>query len=324
MPDRGALPALGKYARLAIAGEQRTAGHVETTRGCKHLCRHCPIPPVYEGRFYAVPADIVLADARAQIAAGARHIDFGDPDFLNGPQHALRIAQALHAEHPAVTFSFTAKVEHIVAQRALIPELAAAGALFVVSAVESLSDRVLGALAKGHTAADVPRALEIVRAAGLSLRPTFVAFTPWTTLDDYLNLCRFIRAHALEEEVDPVQLSLRLLVPPGSALLSAPDIAPFLGPLDAEALSYRWTHPDPRMDRLEAEVAALVEAAAQDGEPPAATFRRIHRLAATAAGLPDEAPAQSRIGLRPRREPPHLTESWFCCAQPTRRQLDVF
>ena len=151
VPDRGALPALGKYARLAIAGEQRTAGHVETTRGCKHLCRHCPIPPVYEGRFYAVPADIVLADARAQIAAGARHIDFGDPDFLNGPQHALRIAQALHAEHPAVTFSFTAKVEHIVAQRALIPELAAAGALFVVSAVESLSDRVLAALAKGHT-----------------------------------------------------------------------------------------------------------------------------------------------------------------------------
>jgi radical SAM superfamily enzyme YgiQ (UPF0313 family) len=326
VPDRSTLPALGKYARLAIAGEQRTAGHVETTRGCKHLCRHCPIPPVYEGRFYAVPADIVLADARAQIAAGARHLDFGDPDFLNGPQHALRIAQALHAEHPTVTFSFTAKVEHIVAQRALIPELAAAGALFVVSAVESLSDRVLEALAKGHTAADVPRALEIVRAAGLSMRPTFVAFTPWTTLNDYLDLCRFIRAQALDEEVDPVQLSLRLLVPPGSALLSAPDIAPFLapGPLDADALSYRWTHPDPRMDRLEAEVAALVEEAAHDSAPPAATFARIHRLAATAAGLPDEAPLPPRIGLKPRREPPHLTESWFCCAQPTRRQLDAF
>jgi hypothetical protein len=279
---------------------------------------------VYEGRFFAVPADVVLEDARAQIAAGARHIDFGDPDFLNGPQHALRIVQALHAEHPAVTFSFTAKVEHIVAQRALIPELAAAGALFVISAVESLSDRVLAALAKGHTAADVPRALEIVRSAGLSLRPTFVAFTPWTTLDDYLNLCRFIRDHGLEEEVDPVQLSLRLLVPPGSALLAAPDIAPFLGPLDAEALSYRWTHPDPRMDRLEADVAALVEAAVGDGAPPAATFSRIHRLAATAAGLPHEAPAAARLGLGPRRVPPHLTEAWFCCAQPTRRQLDAF
>jgi radical SAM superfamily enzyme YgiQ (UPF0313 family) len=332
VPERDALPPLAKYARLAIAGEQRVAGHVEATRGCKHLCRHCPIPPVYGGRFYAVPADVVLADARAQIAAGARHIDFGDPDFLNGPQHGLRIARALHAEHPQVTFSFTAKIEHIVAERAPIAELAAAGALFVVSAVESLSDRVLAALAKGHRAADVPRALEIVRAVGLSLRPTFVAFTPWTTLDDFLDLCRFIRAHELEDEVDPVQLSLRLLVPPGSLLLGAagdapsiaPDISPYLGPLDEQALSYRWTHPDPRMDRLEADVSALVEEAAGAGEAAIVTFGRIHRLAAAAAGRSDEAPPAIGLRRRPGRLAPHLTEPWFCCAQPTRRQLDAF
>jgi hypothetical protein len=279
---------------------------------------------VYQGRFFAVPVDVVLEDARAQIAAGARHIDFGDPDFLNGPTHALRVARGLHAAHPDVTFSFTAKVEHIVENAAIIPELAAAGAVFVVSAVESLSDRVLDALAKGHRAADVARALEIVRAAGISLRPTLVAFTPWTTLDDYLELCRFIRAHELEGEVDPVQLSLRLLVPPGSLLLAAPDIAPFLGPLDEQALSYRWTHPDPRMDRLEADVSALVEQAAAAGEAPVATFGRIHRLAATVAGVPDEAPLAIGIGRKPRRPSPHLTESWFCCAQPTRRQLDAF
>src|SRR5215467_8915178 len=134
-PARDALPPLARYARLAIAGEERVAGHVEATRGCKHLCRHCPIPPVYGGRFFAVPREVVLEDARRQIAAGARHIDFGDPDFLNGPQHGLRIARALHAEHPDVTFSFTAKIEHIVAERALLRELAAAGGLFVVSAV---------------------------------------------------------------------------------------------------------------------------------------------------------------------------------------------
>jgi hypothetical protein len=264
----------------------------------------------------------VLADARAQIGAGARHIDFGDPDFLNGPKHALRIARALHARHPDVTFSFTAKIEHIVAHRALIPELAAAGAVFVVSAVESLSDRVLAALAKGHRADDVPRALEIARAAGISLRPTFVAFTPWTTLDDFLDLCRFIRAHDLEDEVDPVQLSLRLLVPPGSLLLAAPDIAPFLGALDEQAASYRWTHPDPRMDQLEVEVSALVETATAAGESPVATFARIHGLAAAAAGVAGEGAGAASAESRPRRPaPPHLTEAWFCCAQPTRRQL---
>jgi len=321
VPDRRALPALGKYARLAIADERRVAGHVEATRGCKHLCRHCPIPPVYEGRFFAVPADIVAEDARAQIAAGARHIDFGDPDFLNGPKHALRVARALHAEHPAVTFSFTAKIEHIVRHEALFPELASLGAVFVISAVESLSDRVLAALAKGHRAADVPRALAIVRRAGISLRPTLVAFTPWTTVEDYLALCRFIRDNDLEAEVDPVQLSLRLLVPPGSLLLAAGDIAPYLGPLDEQAASYRWTHPDPRVDRLEADVSALVEAATAAGEAPAATFARIHRLAAVAAGIDGALEVGTGEARAHRPAPPHLTEAWFCCAQPTRRQL---
>ena len=121
VPARDALPPLARYARLAIAGERRVAGHVEATRGCKHMCRHCPIPPVYGGRFFAVPAEVVLEDARRQVAAGARHIDFGDPDFLNGPSHALRIARALHAEHPDVTFSFTAKIEHIVKQSGAVP-----------------------------------------------------------------------------------------------------------------------------------------------------------------------------------------------------------
>jgi radical SAM superfamily enzyme YgiQ (UPF0313 family) len=319
-PARDGLPPLGRYARLAIAGEERVAGHVEATRGCKHLCRHCPIPPVYGGRFFAVPADVVLEDARRQIGAGARHIDFGDPDFLNGPRHGLRVARALHAAHPEVTFSFTAKIEHIVRHRALIPELAACGALFVVSAVESLSDRVLGVLAKGHRAAEVREALAVVRGAGLSLRPSFVPFTPWATLDDYLELCRFIRAERLEDEVDPVQLSIRLLVPPGSLLLADPALAAAFGPLDEEGLTHRWQHDDPRMDRLEAEVATLVDEAAEAGEPPAATFARIHQRAAEMAGQTVEAPA---VTLRRGPPPPRLTEAWFCCAQPTRRQLDA-
>jgi radical SAM superfamily enzyme YgiQ (UPF0313 family) len=239
-PDRSALPALDRYARLEIGGERRLAGHVEATRGCKHRCRHCPIPPVYDGRFFAVPLDVVREDARAQIAAGARHIDFGDPDFLNGPKHALAVARALHAEHPDVTFSFTAKVEHLLRHRSLLPELAGLGCLFIVSAFESLSDRVLEILDKGHTAREAHEALLVARAAGISLRPTFVPFTPWSTLEDYLAICRFIRDHRLEEEVDPVQLTIRLLLPPGSLLLEHPEMKPHLGPLDERGLSYRW------------------------------------------------------------------------------------
>ena len=218
-PIAALLPSLDRYARLIVGDERRVAGHVEATRGCKYLCRHCPIPPVYHGRFFAVPIDIVLEDARRQIAAGARHITFGDPDFLNSAKHALAAARGLHAAHPDVTFSFTAKVEHIVAERAIFPELAALGCVFVVSAVESLSDEILALLDKGHTRADVVEALAIVRGAGISLRPTFVAFTPFTSIDDYLMLCRFIRENDLEQEVDPIQLAIRLLIPPGSLLL---------------------------------------------------------------------------------------------------------
>jgi radical SAM superfamily enzyme YgiQ (UPF0313 family) len=317
-PARDALPSLDRYARLAVGSERRVAGHVEATRGCKHLCRHCPIPPVYGGRFFAVPVAAVLADAAVQVAAGARHIDFGDPDFLNGPTHALRVARAFHAAHPEVTFSFTAKVEHILKHRTFFPELAALGAVFVVSAFESVSDEVLAALDKGHHAADLPEALAIVRGAGISLRPTFVPFTPWTTVDDYLALCRFVRGQALESEVDPVQLSIRLLIPPGSLLLEHPELLPRLGPLDARGLTHRWTAADPRLDQLEADVAALVEDATRGEAPAAETFARIHALAAEAAGASlDEVGPSAHASPAP----PHLTEPWFCCAAPTRRQL---
>ena len=150
VPSRAALPALKQYAHVERDGRRELAAYVEASRGCKHLCRHCPIPPVYGGRFFVVPVETVLADVRQQVAAGAAHVTFGDPDFLNGPRHALAVARALHAEFPRVTFDFTAKIEHLLRERARLPELAALGCAFVVSAAESLDDRVLAILAKGH------------------------------------------------------------------------------------------------------------------------------------------------------------------------------
>lgn len=338
-PARQSLPPLHRYARLLVGDERRVTGYVEATRGCLYLCRHCPIPPFYEGRFFAVPADLVLDDIGAQVAAGARHIVFGDPDFLNSAKHALAIVRRMHAAHPTVTFSFTAKVEHIVAHEHIFPELARLGCVFMVSAVESLSERVLRILDKGHTRKDVYAALGIVRGAGVSLRPTFVAFTPWTTLEDYLELCELIASQGLEHEVDPVQLAIRLLIPPGSLLLDQPELRPFLtpGPLDERSLTHAWTHPDPRMDRLYQTVAELVEEAARIGEDPAVTFARVHQEAASLDGGRDaprvtgwagrasdvgagDAASGSRAVPAP-RPPPRLSEPWFCCAQPTRTQL---
>jgi radical SAM superfamily enzyme YgiQ (UPF0313 family) len=308
LPERHGLAPLERYARLECNGDERLTGYVEASRGCLHHCTHCPIPPVYGGRFFVMPQDVVMADIGQLAAAGARHITFGDPDFLNGPTHALRIARHLHAEFPDLTFDFTAKIEHLLKHRALLPEFAQAGCIFIVSAVESLSDTVLAHLDKGHVRADVDEALNLLGEVGIALRPSFVAFTPWTTLDDYLELLQFVESRNLIDHVDPVQFSIRLLVPPGSLLLK--EAGPWLGPLNQPAFSYEWRHTDPQMDELHRQVSWIVERAVLHNEDAAATFAHICEAAYTMRGgdfikpLPQAAPLRLR--------PPRLTEAWFC------------
>jgi hypothetical protein len=256
-----------------------------------------------------VPRDVVLADVRQLVEAGATHITFGDPDFLNGPGHAFAVARDLHAAFPQVTFDVTAKIEHLLRHRHRLPELRAAGCLFVVSAVESLSDTVLAHLAKGHTRADVLEALGAVRAAGMTLRPTWVPFTPWTTLGDYRAMLDLVEGEDLVDAVDPVQYSIRLLVPPRSLLAQSEAMRPYLGPLVAEDFYYEWAHPDPAMEILHRAVTALVEDAAGREEDPAVTFGHIRNAADRWAGAPPRpvlAPAPGRTRA------PRLSEPWFC------------
>jgi radical SAM superfamily enzyme YgiQ (UPF0313 family) len=310
-PDRRALVPLQHYAKLEYRGEQRLAGYVEASRGCLHLCTHCPIPPIYNGRFFVVPETVVLDDIRGLIASGAQHITFGDPDFLNGPGHSLQITRALHREFPEVTFDFTAKIEHILKRRDLIPELAQNGCIFVVSAVESLSNRVLARLDKGHTRDDVLEALMILRDAGVSFRPTFVSFTPWGTLNDYIDMLEFLEAQGLVDNVDPVQYSIRLLIPPGSLILSQPDSSRWLGLLIQESFSYEWTHPDPQMDELQRRVSTLVEEAVSRNQDTVRTFYDILQLAYQMRGEGSKESLATFVNPL-RWRPPRLTEAWFC------------
>ena len=321
VPDRTPLAALDAYTRYVSDDAPQLVGYTEATKGCQHFCRHCPIVPVYHGRLFVVPVETVLADVRQQVAAGAGHIVFGDADFLNGPTHSLRITRAVHAEYPRLTFDFTAKVEHILQYRQHFREFAALGCTFMTTAVESLSDRVLERLDKGHTGADVAAALDVLDGAGIAVQGTLVAFTPWTTLDDYLTVVDFIQARGLQENFRPVQMSVRLLVPPHSALAEAADAAAWLGALDAANFSYRWQHPDPRMDRLHSAVSEVVSEAEAHGEPAHLTHERIRAMAYAAVGR--AVPVLSSTRPPQPRRAPRLTEDWFCCAEPTRGQVDL-
>jgi radical SAM superfamily enzyme YgiQ (UPF0313 family) len=308
-PARDRLPELRLYAGLERNGLIVRAAYVEATRGCHHTCGHCPITPIYGGRFFAIPREIVRTDARNQVLAGARHITFGDPDFFNGPQHGLRIMRALRAEFPFLTFDATIKIEHLLEHRHLVPELAELGCAFVVSAVESVSDLVLSKLSKGHTRDNIDTALEILDASGIPMRPSLLPFTPWSTIDDYQELLQFFAERDLVEHVDPVHFSIRLLVPPGSALLADPSSVEWARELDEEAFSYRWQSTDPTLDRLQKQVASIVENAAADQEPARFTFGKIWSVAYSVAGM--QAPSLPVPKSR-RPVPPRLTESWFC------------
>jgi hypothetical protein len=320
-PDRSRLPPLEQYAHLILPdGTHRVAGFAETSRGCKYFCRHCPIVPVYQGRFFVVPADIVLGDIRAQVNAGAEHISFGDPDFFNGPGHALRIVRAMHAEFPKLTFDATIKIEHLVKYPDRIRELGELGCLFILSAVEAVDDDILEKLDKGHTRADFLSALERMRQFGIDLAPTFVAFTPWTTLEGYIDLLRDVAKLELVGAVAPVQLSIRLLIPAGSHVLDIEGIRDHVGDFDPDTLGHPWRNPDARVDALQQAVQAWISQAEAAGRSRTEIFRGIWRLAWEQLGQPVPALDLAAAGT----PVPRLSENWYCCAEPTGQQLVSF
>jgi radical SAM superfamily enzyme YgiQ (UPF0313 family) len=311
VPDRSGLPPLRSYAHLVLpSGEHRLVGYTEASRGCKHYCRHCPIVPVYEGVFRIVDREVVLADVRQQVIAGARHITFGDPDFFNGVGHTIPLVEALHREFPELTYDVTIKVEHLLHHADLLGTLRATGCLFVVSAVESLEDEVLKKLDKNHTRADFFRVVEQCRRAGITLQPTFVSFTPWTTFEQVLDLFEQLQQLNLVEAVAPIQLAIRLLIPAGSRLLELEEVRQMVGPFDAKALVYPWNNPNPAVDRLCEELQEVVVASDKWKRSRSATFEKMWRAVKQAA--------QRKVEERPQSLPasratvPYLNEPWYC------------
>jgi radical SAM superfamily enzyme YgiQ (UPF0313 family) len=305
-PDRAGLPPLAKYASLQVGNTRKVVGYTEASRGCKHRCRHCPIVPVYDGRFRIVPVEVVVADVAAQVAAGAQHITFGDADFLNGPKHAVTVVDAVHAAFPDVTYDVTIKVEHLLAHADALPRFRDTGCAFVTSAVESIEDDVLAKLEKGHTHADFERVVGLFRDAGLALSPTFVAFTPWTTLEGYCRFVETIDRLALVDAVAPIQYAIRLLIPNGSRMLELPDVRARIRHYDPRTLTYIWRHADPRVDALQTRLEEL--AGARLNAPRAEFFAHVWQVAHETAGIAIGAPA----ALPARATVPYLNEPWYC------------
>jgi radical SAM superfamily enzyme YgiQ (UPF0313 family) len=321
VPDRSKLPELSEYAHLEMPdNSSRIVGFVEASRGCKHVCRHCPVVPVYEGRFSVIPREVILADARNQISAGAQHLSFGDPDFLNGPIHAIKVVQEIHEEFPHITYDATIKIEHLLKHRELLPILKETGCIFVTSAVESVDDRILELLDKNHTNSDFGEAVRLLQEVGIDLSPTFLPFTPWTTLAGYVALLERLVDLNLANNISPIQLVIRLLVPAGSYLFKLPGFDDIVMPFDADRLGYPWVHEDPCVDQLQETLEAFVAEADQNDLARRETFAEIWALAHKALGAKARPLSADFMGPAV----PQMSEPWYCCAEPTNRQLNDF
>jgi len=320
LPDRENLPALSKYAKLIPSeGQQKNLGFVETSRGCKYVCRHCPVTPVYKGKFRILPFNIVMQDIAQQVSMGAEHISFGDPDFFNGPTHAKKIISAMHKKFPKLTFDATIKIEHILKHADLLAVLKETGCLFVTCAVESFDDDVLLKLDKGHTRADTFKAVGLLKQAGIVISPTFVPFSPWASLEGYRDLLQDIASLDLINEVAPIQLAIRLLIPNGSYLLKLPNFAKLIAGFDADTLGYQWQHLNPDVDQLQIDIMTIVEEADRQEQPRYQTFLTIWQ--ATHEVLKVTAPP---LPTSQAKHVPHLSEAWYCCAEPTNEHINSF
>lgn len=312
VPDRAGLPSLRAYAHLVMPdGGHRVVGYTEASRGCKHRCRHCPVVPVYQGAFRIVPRDVVLEDVRRQVEAGAEHITFGDPDFFNGVGHARALVEEFHRRFPGISYDVTIKVEHLKKHADHLRTLRETGCRFVTTAVESVDDAVLARLEKGHTRADFVAVLAMCREAGLALHPTFVPFTPWTTLRGYAELLALLVEQDLVAQVAPIQLAIRLLVPAGSRLLELPEVRRIVGAFDEPGLVYPWRHPEERVERLCADVQEIVRRGEKLRYPRARIFLLLWQAAHEAAGLLDRAQPPGPV-LVSRAAVPYLNEPWYC------------
>lgn len=314
-PDRSGLPPLDRYATMFDGQASRVTGYTEASRGCKHLCRHCPVVPVYNGTFRVVPADVVMADIAQQVEAGAQHITFGDPDFFNGPTHGMRIVERMKNQFPSLTYDVTIKIEHLLKRRDLLPELRRTGCLVVTTAVESVDDEVLRILDKGHTKADFLEVARLFREVGLNLSPTFIPFTPWTTWESYRELLCVLAELDLVNQVAPVQLALRLLIPAGSRLLELEEMRRMVDPFQPDALAYMWRHPDPSVDELAERLLQLVDSEQKRGASRGECFAAIW----AEAGVGGPAPAM----VPKRAKAPQLSEPWYCCAEPMQDRIKL-
>ena len=315
VPDRTILPSITDYSHIVDGSNNLIAGSVETTYGCKHECTHCPVPIEFKGMFKTFGTEKIITDVTNQVEEGAKHISFNDPDFFNGPKHALKILQLLNEKHPSITYDSTIKVEHILKYPDYFQELKNLNMLFVISAFETTNDHVLNILQKNHSFNDLNKAVELSLENNIDIRPTWMPFSPWTEQNDLISIIKLIENYKLRETVDPIQLTIKLLVPKNSLILKKPEMKEYLLDYDPASFSYAWKYKFPNIDNIQNELFTYVLQHESENE-----YTQYLGLVDILESHTNETLLNSEKYSQ--RIVPKLSETWFCCAEPNKIQLD--
>ena len=314
IPDRSSFPEISKYSKLVNGDKILYTGSVETTYGCKHVCTHCPVPIQFNGRFKTFSEEKIIGDISNQIESGAQHISFDDADFFNGPKYSLRILEKLYKKFPNITYDATIKVEHIIKYQKYFKELTNLNMLFVTSAFETTNNTVLEILKKNHTYKDLEQSISLSKQFDIDIRPTWMPFTPWTNTVDLINIVSLIEQYELRETVDPIQLAIKLLVPKGSLMIKRPEFSKYIGKYDQESFTYLWHYEDSQVEQLQALLFGYV--VEHDNINEKEQYLELIDII--------QSFTKTNIIYNKKynyREVPKLSETWFCCAEPNKIQL---
>ena len=315
VPERNKLPLLSEYAKIQYHNNEKINGYIETSRGCAHICSHCPVTAVYKGKFRVIDAKSILTDVDNLVNEGAQHITFGDPDFFNAPKHSLKIASIIKDKNPQLTFDATIKVEHILEYKDLIKTLDDLNFLYIISAFESTSDVVLAHLKKNHNLYDMHHVLDICRDANLFIKPTWIPFTPWMDYSDYVKMINFIVENDLVGLTPRIQYGIKLLIPKYSALFDGESLNAFDMQYSTASLNHEWSHENSDVEKLFTEVSQLIELSTEDTMSQADFFQKLCNLVSTNTNDIIQTCIYfevSSVGS---------TEDWYCCAEPTEQHL---
>lgn len=251
VPDRSILPDLRKYPNVQInklLGAEQVVGSTEMARGCHHKCMYCSVYAAYDGKVGLIPLEVVVADVRNLVEMGMTHLTFIDADWFNAKHHGIEILRALHQNFPTLTYDITTRVDHILENEHLIPELEALGVRIITSALEFPKEDVLRIFNKEITLEQTEQALKVMQKSGIKLNPTFIMYNPWIDVSDLSYFHEWIKSVGLEDIVDPIQYETRLSIYKGSPLLNTPEVQRMQ--LEEHEFHYTWTHQDPWVDEL--------------------------------------------------------------------------